>query len=80
MIKENGRVNVITVDWGNGAVFPLYLNASANTRLVGRETCLLIKQIRKAFYQDIWSHDFNIHCIGHSLGGTNIFLIFLFNF
>ena len=61
---------MITVDWSIGAQFPLYLNASANTRLVGRETCLLVKLIRKVFYRDLWSQDFNIHCIGHSLGGT----------
>ena len=49
---------MITVDWNFGAKFPLYLNASANTRLVGRETCLLIKLIRKVFYRDTWSPDF----------------------
>ncbi len=61
---------MITVDWGIGAVFPLYNNASSNTRIVARQTCLLVKMIRKVFYQDMWSKDFNIHCIGHSLGGN----------
>ena len=62
-------MNVISVDWGLGAPFPLYFNATANTRLVGRQTCILIKLIRKVFYQNVWSDNFNIHCIGHSLGG-----------
>ena len=59
---------MIVVDWGNGATFPLYFNATANTRLVGMQTCLLLKTIRRAFYDDYWTRQFSIHCIGHSLG------------
>jgi hypothetical protein len=68
LVKEKGNVNLITVDWGIGAALPFYFNATANTRLVGVETCLVIKAIRKIFYGDTWSNKLNIHCIGHSLG------------
>lgn len=68
LVKEKGNVNLITVDWGIGAAMPFYFNATANTRLVGVETCLLIKAIRRIFYDDVWSNKLNIHCIGHSLG------------
>ena len=52
------------VDWGPGAIFPFYADASANTRLVGRQICLVIKAIRKLYYANIWDKDLNVHCIG----------------
>ena len=75
MIKfqERERVNVIAVDWGQGALYPLYNDASANTRLVGRQTCLLIKSIRKLYFNDIWDKDLHVHCIG-LLQNISVFL------
>lgn len=66
-ILKKDNVNVIVVDWGAGAEFPLYNNASSNTRLVGRQVCLLVKAVQKVFYESQPS-DLKIHCIGHSLG------------
>ena len=68
-MKEKGKVNVVIVDWKLGAEFPNYFNASSNIRLVGAQLCILTKMIRKIFYEDAWTNEFNIHCIGHSLGG-----------
>ena len=63
--KDN--VNIIVAAWGNGSTFPLYNNASSNTRLVGKQTGLLINAIKSVFYPST-SSKFIIHCIGHSLG------------
>lgn len=55
------------VGWGNGSSFPLYNNATANIRVVGRELGLLINLIRDVLF-DANPKSLNIHCIGHSLG------------
>lgn len=56
-------MNVITVDWGNGAGFP-YSQAAANTRVVGAEVAQLIQLLKDQ--QDVSAS--NVHLIGHSLG------------
>ncbi|CAF4798813.1 unnamed protein product [Rotaria sp. Silwood1] len=63
-LKDGEASDVLVVDWGNGAKFPLYNNAAANTRLVGKEISLLLKKM-KTLKQ--LSYD-KVHCIGHSLG------------
>jgi hypothetical protein len=60
-------VNVFVVDWGEGAPFPLYLNASTNTRLVGRQVGIFINLIREKYLASN-PKSLNVHCIGHSLG------------
>ena len=61
-IKDD--VNVIVVDWGNGAALPNYVQAAANTQLVGKQIALLIKWI--IFEKSLTAKDF--HLIGFSLG------------
>ncbi|CAF0991636.1 unnamed protein product [Rotaria magnacalcarata] len=63
-LKNDEQSDVIVVDWGNGAKFPLYPNAVANIRLVGRQVGLLLKKLHdlKGISYD------RMHCIGHSLG------------
>ena len=56
-------MNVITVDWGNGAGFP-YSQAAANTRVVGAEVAQMIQLLKD--HQGVSVS--NIHLIGHSLG------------
>ena len=53
--------------WGDGAVFPLYNNATSNTRVVGREIGLIVSRIREVFFP-MYPNELNVHCIGHSLG------------
>ena len=55
------------VGWGNGSAFPLYNNATANIRVVGREVGVLINLIRSTLFPTD-PKALNIHCIGHSLG------------
>jgi hypothetical protein len=55
------------VDWGAGAEFPLYNNASTNTRLVGRQLGLFINDMRNVYYSKV-PKQLSVHCIGHSLG------------
>ncbi|XP_015786678.1 pancreatic triacylglycerol lipase [Tetranychus urticae] len=57
-------VNVIVVDWGNGAALPNYVQAAANTQLVGKQIALLIKMLM--YEKGLKSSDF--HLIGFSLG------------
>ncbi|CAF3266545.1 unnamed protein product [Rotaria sp. Silwood2] len=68
-LKDNEASDVLVVDWGNGAKFPLYNNAAANTRLVGKEIALLLKKM-KTLKQ--LSYD-KVHCIGLSI------ISFIFN-
>uniref|UniRef100_A0A2C9L887 Lipase domain-containing protein n=1 Tax=Biomphalaria glabrata TaxID=6526 RepID=A0A2C9L887_BIOGL len=57
-------VNVIVVDWGEGAKGPYYLQAAANTRIVGSMVGQLIQDMH------VFSHASyaTFHLIGHSLG------------
>lgn len=57
---------MILVDWGNGAKGPIYPNAAANTRLVGRQIGLLLEKIQKA---KKLSYD-KVHCIGGYLDSS----------
>ena len=66
-ILNKEEVNVFAVDWGLGAPFPLYNNASTNTRLVGRQVGLFINLIREKYYASN-PKALKVHCIGHSLG------------
>ena len=56
-------MNVISVDWGNGAGFP-YSQAAANTRLVGAEVAQVIQLLKDRKGVSVS----NVHVIGHSLG------------
>jgi hypothetical protein len=51
---------VLLVDWGMGAKFPLYANAAANTRLVGKQIGLLVQKLREL---KGLSYE-KVHCIG----------------
>lgn len=58
-----GDYNVILADWGDGAT-TWYFQASANSRVVGREIALLLKFLNRE--AGVPFEDF--HVIGHSLG------------
>lgn len=59
-----GDVNVICVDWENGANLPNYVRAAVNTRLVGRQVALLINSLNEL----TGSKNSDFHLIGFSLG------------
>ena len=59
-----GDVNVICVDWENGANLPNYVRAAVNTRLVGRQVALLINTLNEL----TGSQNSDFHLIGFSLG------------
>lgn len=57
-------MNVIVIDWRRGAMTLNYLQAAANTRLVGAIAAVMVDKL---------NHTYNIqpsmiHIIGHSLG------------
>jgi hypothetical protein len=56
-------LNIVVVDWGAGAKFPHYMQATANSRLVGRLTNILIHHM-----VEMGSDTGTMHLIGHSLG------------
>ncbi|XP_037077008.1 pancreatic triacylglycerol lipase-like [Pollicipes pollicipes] len=56
--------NVICVHWDRGAATPNYMRAAVNTRLVGRQVAILIKQLVNRFGASLD----NMHLIGFSLG------------
>ncbi|XP_077498489.1 pancreatic triacylglycerol lipase-like [Amblyomma americanum] len=58
-----GDFNVILVDWADGSLFE-YVQATANTRIVGLEIARLVEQLQQAF--GVTPDRF--HVIGHSLG------------
>ncbi|KAL5017112.1 hypothetical protein ScPMuIL_006701 [Solemya velum] len=62
-ILHKEDTNVIAVDWGKGAGFP-YLQAAANTRVVGAEIAAFISFLHTT---SATSHN-QYHLIGHSLG------------
>ncbi|KAK3925396.1 Pancreatic triacylglycerol lipase [Frankliniella fusca] len=63
-VLKNVDGNVFIVDWGNGATEANYLQAVANTRVVGREIGLLGRNLIRYFGAS--ARDF--HFMGHSLG------------
>ncbi|RWS05831.1 Pancreatic lipase-related protein 1-like protein, partial [Leptotrombidium deliense] len=56
--------NIIVVDWEKGAALPNYVQAAANTRLVGKQIALLIQTINRE--KGMSAKDY--HMIGFSLG------------
>ncbi|RZF32036.1 hypothetical protein LSTR_LSTR007114 [Laodelphax striatellus] len=56
--------NVICVDWENGATFPNYVRAAANTRLVGKQLAMLIAGLHEKLELPLHK----VHMIGFSLG------------
>ncbi|XP_057658000.1 uncharacterized protein LOC130894953 isoform X1 [Diorhabda carinulata] len=58
------EVNIICVDWSNGASLPNYLKASANTRLVGKQLALLLRGLVEKIGLSLKK----THIIGFSLG------------
>ncbi|XP_043240458.1 pancreatic lipase-related protein 2-like [Amphibalanus amphitrite] len=62
LLLKKGDYNVVIVDWRDGASIP-YLQATANTQLVGRQIALLVNKMISAGAS---AADF--HLAGHSLG------------
>lgn len=58
------EVNIICVDWTNGAALPNYVKASANTRLVGKQLSILLRGLVERNSLSLR----NTHLIGFSLG------------
>ncbi|KAL1469753.1 hypothetical protein MTO96_040871 [Rhipicephalus appendiculatus] len=58
-----GDVNVVVVDWEKGATLPNYVQAAANSRLVGRQVA---QAVRRLFRLGAQPRDF--HLVGFSLG------------
>lgn len=64
--------------WEDGAKAPYYTQAAANIRVVARQINLLLDLINSNHSPS----DFDIHCIGHSLGEIkkNFAFSFFFKF
>ncbi|KAK9877022.1 hypothetical protein WA026_016048 [Henosepilachna vigintioctopunctata] len=58
------EINVVCVDWENGAILPNYVKATANTRLVGKQLAMLLQGLVKHNGLSLR----NTHLIGFSLG------------
>nr|XP_023021516.1 uncharacterized protein LOC111509893 [Leptinotarsa decemlineata] len=58
------EVNIICVDWSDGATLPNYVKASANTRLVGKQLSLLLRGLVEKNGLSLKK----THLIGFSLG------------
>ena len=56
-------MNVVVVDWGNGAKFPDYAEAVANTRVVATQMRLIVEMMIRRGVKLA-----DIHFLGHSLG------------
>ncbi|CAF1126987.1 unnamed protein product [Adineta steineri] len=58
-LKNDELSDVLIVGWGNGAKFPFYPNAVANTRLVGKQIGVLLERLH-----ELKGISFNkVHCI-----------------
>ncbi|KAI1290044.1 Pancreatic triacylglycerol lipase [Halotydeus destructor] len=68
LIKAEPFTNVVVVDWANGAVLPNYVQAAANTRLVGMQLALFIRSLSSAYQIPINVTTGHCHLIGFSLG------------
>ncbi|XP_062615308.1 inactive pancreatic lipase-related protein 1-like [Saccostrea cucullata] len=64
MLKDDGDMNVIAVDWSKGTQGRLYSQSAANTRVVGATIGNMIKVLRDSFSLPLGK----IYLIGHSLG------------
>jgi len=62
-LLQKQDANVIVVDWSKGAEGPNYLQATANTRVVGAQIASLIRSA-----EDLGAYGSDFHVIGHSLG------------
>nr|CAI5836298.1 unnamed protein product [Callosobruchus analis] len=62
--NQQEEVNIICVDWSNGAALPNYVKASANTRLVGKQLSLLLRGLVEKNGLSLR----HTHLIGFSLG------------
>lgn len=63
---EMDDMNVIVVHWARGSAQPLYITASANTALVGRQTSRLLELLVQRYPDTILPS--RIHLVGFSLG------------
>ncbi|XP_056013680.1 inactive pancreatic lipase-related protein 1-like [Ostrea edulis] len=61
---QKGDMNVITVDWSNGADFFNYDTPTANTRVVGATVGNMVKALKDTVNLPLSQ----VHLIGHSLG------------
>lgn len=57
-------MNVVAVDWSKGADNINYIQAAANTRVVGATTASLIKELHNVAHLAYNK----VHLVGHSLG------------
>lgn len=57
-------MNVIVVDWEKGATLPNYVQAAANTQLIGKQIAMMIRMIN--YEKGLNANDY--HLIGFSLG------------
>ncbi|XP_037080631.1 pancreatic triacylglycerol lipase-like [Pollicipes pollicipes] len=62
LLLQQDDYNVILVDWGHGSTIP-YLQATANTQLVGRQVALLVAALASR-----GASLAQVHLVGHSLG------------
>ncbi|KAG1683085.1 Pancreatic triacylglycerol lipase [Nymphon striatum] len=63
-LLKSGNFNVIVVDWEQGSDLPNYVQAAANTKLIGKQLSLLIEMINSQ--RGKTNEDY--HIIGFSLG------------
>lgn len=63
--KKSCKHNVILVDWSGGSKVSIYLQAVANTRIVGAIVATFLNRLHKAQ----GTNNNNIVVVGHSLGG-----------
>ncbi|KAH9523420.1 hypothetical protein Btru_039985 [Bulinus truncatus] len=64
VLLDNEDMNVVVVDWREGAKAPFYMQAAANTRTVGSMVGRLIQDMNSFTNSDLG----RFHLIGHSLG------------
>lgn len=58
-----GDVNVVVVDWEKGATLPNYVQAAANTRLVGKQVAVMMRRLMA-----LGARPKDFHLVGFSLG------------
>lgn len=49
ILEQDPNANVIVVDWSRGAVLPNYVQAAANTQLVGKQLALMMHSMSQAY-------------------------------
>uniref|UniRef100_T1IMD4 Lipase domain-containing protein n=1 Tax=Strigamia maritima TaxID=126957 RepID=T1IMD4_STRMM len=63
-LLKSDNINILCVEWESGASLPNYVQAAANTKLVGRQLALLIAELTARGITD----PSQVHLIGFSLG------------